>query len=433
MLFEGALHTLSMVFQVFLLDLILSGDNALVIAMACRGLPPHQVKQAVLIGTSGAIALRVLLTLLAGWLLLVPWLKLVGAVLLLVIALRLLTEEESDEEGAPLGGSQTTLGSAVVTVLTADLIMSMDNVVGLAAVAQGSVFYLLLGLLLSVPLLMFGSLQITRLLQSQPWLVSVGGALLGYVAGDLAVSDPVVVGWVNSQSPALNQMVPLLCAVYVLMQARIIRRQRERLPKPRAWVRALPVEQPVAAEAPLAPPVVSMAPRVLPETVAIAPVEPPMPAALPAAPDEVLPDEAAPDEAPVEQPKAPGRLFGAYSGLVTVLAGLGGIVLVCGLLYSLIGGLSGGLVPTPRKDNVYVCTGGTTTLYYRPGGSSIRIASGGGEATGYVRYKSILWENPQSALRDLHLTPPSDIEKTSSTVVTLNGGSFSQIQCTLSQ
>ncbi|APC16201.1 hypothetical protein BLL42_10855 [Pseudomonas frederiksbergensis] len=403
MLFEGALHALSMVFQVFLLDLILSGDNALVIALACRGLPPEQLRRAVLIGTSGAIILRALLTTLTGWLLLVPWLKLIGAVLLLVIAIRLLTENEADEQGSLPGGSPQTLGGAVVTVLTADLIMSMDNVVGLAAVAQGSVFYLVLGLLLSVPLLMFGSLHITRLLQRQPLLVSIGAALLGYVAGDIAVSDPVVVGWVNSQSPALNQVVPLLCAVYVVLQARIILRQRARLPKPAVIQR---VARAVRFQEPVSEPV--KLPVVKPE------VE------LTASPAPVI-------EASSDAP--PRRLFGEYSGLATVLAGLAGIFVISAALYSLVGGLSGGLLPTPQKDYAYVCTGASTTLYYRPGGSTIRLVTGGGEASGYVRYKKILWQNPQNALKELHLTPPSEIEKTSATVVTLNGGSFSQIQC----
>ncbi|RON10574.1 hypothetical protein BK659_03430 [Pseudomonas brassicacearum] len=406
MLFDGALHALSMVFQVFLLDLILSGDNALVIAMACRGLPPEQLRRAVLIGTSGAIALRALLTTLAGWLLLVPWLKLIGAVLLLVIAVRLLTEEEADEERNSSDSSPQTLGGAVVTVLTADLIMSMDNVVGLAAVAQGSVFYLVLGLLLSVPLLMFGSLQITRLLQRQPLLVSIGAALLGYVAGDIAVSDPVVAGWVNSQSPALNQVLPLLCAVYVVLQARIILRQRARLPKPAVRQRVAPA---VAVQAP--PGTKVALPIVKPEVVLTA---------QPAPAIEAIADE---------PPRRLARLFGDYSGWVTVVAGLVGIFAISAVLYSLVGGLSGGLLPAPQKDYVYVCTGASTTLYYRPGGSTIRIVTGGGEATGYVRYKKILWQNPQNALKELHLTPPSEVEKTSPTVVTLNGGSFSQIQC----
>lgn len=400
MLFDGALQALSLVFEVFLLDVILSGDNALVIALACRGLPPAQLRQAMLIGTSGAIVLRVLLTMLAGWLLWVPGLKLVGAVLLLVIAIRLLIEEQDSDEGEPATGSLSTLGGAVLTVLTADLIMSLDNVVGLAAVARGSVFYLLLGLLLSVPLLMFGSVQIGRLLQRYPLLVSVGAALLGYVAGDIAVGDPLVVGWVNTQSPALNQVVPLLCAVFVLGQARIIRRQRGRVRKPvlspAVVVDGLPVD------APLRVPVVASATVVLP-------------------PENVA-----------TVPSAPRRL-GTYRGRLTVLGGLAVMVLFSGLLYRLVGGLSGSLLPTAQKDFLYTCTGTDTRLYYRPGGSMIRLTGSGGEATGYVNYGQILWENPQLAAKALHLTPPTAIEKTGATLVTLNGGSFAQIPCVRSE
>ncbi|NVZ67666.1 TerC family protein [Pseudomonas costantinii] len=391
MLFEGALHGLSMVFQVFVLDLILSGDNALVIALACRGLPAQQVRRAVMIGTSGAIILRVLLTTLAGWLLLVPWLKLVGALLLVVIAIRLMSEEDAAEEGQPPAASLMTLGGAVLTVLSADLIMSLDNVVGLAAVAQGSVFYLVLGLLLSVPLLMFGSVWVSGLLRRYRVLVQVGGALLGYVAGDIAVSDPVVVGWVNTQSPALNQVVPLLCAVFVLVQSRIIQRQRLHLPRPAPRL-LTPVPVPVIERA--------SAPRALPKPVA-------------------------------PEPVAINDGLRNYRGLFSVLVGLGVILLASGLLYSLIGGLSARLMPVPQKDNAYLCIGASTTLYFRPGGSSIRLVAGGGEAKGYVDYKKILWENPDGAAHDLHLSLPDEIEKTSATTVTLNGGSFAQIPCAL--
>lgn len=413
MLFDGALYALSMVFQVLVLDLILSGDNALVIALACRGLPPEQARRAILIGTGGAILLRVLLTTLAGWLLLVPWLKLIGALLLLVIALRLLCDEGVDEQGDDARGSPQTLSAAVVTVLIADLVMSMDNVVGLAAVTQGQVFYLLLGLLLSVPLLMFGSLRLTRLMHSQPWLVSVGGGLLGYVAGNIAVSDPVLVDWLNSQSPALNQVVPMALAAFVLLQSRIIRRRRAIVPKPLSYFEA-PTP---AVQVPLAEPVLERPAMVRALPLIVAPEPEPEPLA------EAL--------EPAVLPPATGRWFPVYGGVVRVLASLAVMVLFCGLLYSLIGGISGSLLPTPHQDSVYQCDGATATLYYRPGGSSVRLVNGGGEAVGYVRYKEILWQNPQSAAHDLHLTPPTQIEKTSATVVTLNGGSFAQIACTL--
>lgn len=407
MLFDGALHALNMIFEVFLLDLILSGDNALVIAMACRGLPPDQLKRAVMIGTSGAIFLRVLLTTLAGWLLLVPGLKLIGAVLLLVIAIRLLIEEEATQEGESPTCALSTLGGAVLTVLTADLIMSMDNVVGLAAVAQGSVFYLLLGLLLSVPLLMFGSVKITRLLQRQPMLVVMGAALLGYVAGDIAVGDPVVVGWINTQSPGLNQVVPLLCAAFVVLQARIIRRQRARLPRPKAIRRVVMNVEVINAPIPSR----SSAVVTLPQQKIIAAPEPAI-------------------EVAAAEPSSRASRFGAYTGWVTVLAGLATIFLVGGVLYSVVGAMAGTLLPTAQKDFAYVCTGASTTVYFRPGGSTIRLVTGGGEASGYVSYKKILWQDTGAAVKQLHLTPPSEIEKTSATVVTLSGGSFAQIACT---
>ncbi|MCE4055719.1 TerC family protein [Pseudomonas sp. Au-Pse12] len=405
MLFDGALYALSMVFQVLLLDLILSGDNALVIALACRGLPPEQARRAIMIGMGAAIILRVLLTTLAGWLLLVPWLKLIGALLLVVIALRLLCDEDAQDESAGAAAAPQTLGGAVLTVLIADLVMSMDNVVGLAAVTQGQVFYLLLGLLLSVPLLMFGSLQLTRLMGTQPWLVWGGGGLLGYVAGSIAVSDPVLVDWLNSQSPALNQVLPLSLAAFVLLQSRIIRQRRVSLPRP---LREL---EPTPQASSVPDPAVPVA------ALARSPMQAPQPLA--AEGDVVV------------APALAGRRFPASGGVLRVLAGLALTLLLCGLLYGLIGGLAGSLLPSPHRDNVYQCDGATATLYYRPGGSSVRLVNGGGEAVGYVRYKEILWQNPQNAAHDLHLTPPTQIEKTSATVVTLNGGSFAQIACTL--
>lgn len=432
MAFEAVLHAISMIFQIGLLDLVLSGDNAVVIALACRGLPAAQVKKAVMIGTSIAIILRVLLTTLAGWLLLVPLLKIAGAVLLIVIAIKLLIEEGEDDEGRLSESSPTTLGGAVATVLIADLVMSMDNVIGLAAVAQGSVFYLLLGLLLSVPLLMFGSLQITRLLQRQPLLVSVGGALLGYVAGDIAVADPLVAGWVNTQSPALNLMLPLLCAAFVVLQARIIRQRRAVLPRPAPRLRKITPTPDGPAPDFLLPEIPSpeiLAPSVVAEvafdramTVAEVAAEQPEPT-LAVVPETLKKPE---PEMLSAEPSRPRRTLSAP---LRILGGLAGIFGGSWLLFTVVGSLAGGLLPKPMADSAYVCPGSIATLYYRPGGSTVRIVTGTGEASGYVSLQKVLWENPAAAVRDLHLTPPTELEKTNSNVVTLSGGSFSQIQC----
>ncbi len=237
MTLDSLFRALSLIFQVSLLDLILSGDNAVVIALSCRRLPPRQMKQAMLLGSGAAIGLRVLLTLMVSMLLQVAMLKLIGAVLLIVIAIRLLIEEEraaqSPGDAVPAG-----LGSAVMTVLVADLVMSLDNVVALAAVTQGSVLYLVLGLVVSVALLMISSSLMINLLRRYPLLIPGAGALLGYIAGGIAVSDPAVAVWVNTQSPALTGLVPVLCAVFVVAESRIIERRRRQLPRPTAPVAA---------------------------------------------------------------------------------------------------------------------------------------------------------------------------------------------------
>ncbi len=231
--FNSLVHAPSAIFQIFFLDLILSGDNALVIALACRSLPKPLMARAILIGTAIAIVSRILLTTVISFLLAVPFLKLIGAVLLLAIAIKLLLalEDPSHEAGSSVASS---LGSAVAMVVVADLAMSMDNVVAIAAVAQGNVAYLVLGLLLSMPLLMTGSLFVNRLLREYPELVPAGSILLGWIAGQLAVSDPLVSIWVDTQAPALAIVVPLLCVVFVLCESRIIRRQRRRLGPPPA-------------------------------------------------------------------------------------------------------------------------------------------------------------------------------------------------------
>jgi YjbE family integral membrane protein len=243
---------MSLILQVSLLDLILSGDNAVVIALSCRRLPPRQMKQAMLLGSGAAIGLRVLLTMMVSMLLQVAMLKLIGAVLLIVIAIRLLIDEDraaqSSGDAAPAG-----LGSAVMTVLVADLVMSLDNVVALAAVTQGSVLYLVFGLVVSVAFLMISSSLMINLLKRYPLLVPGAGALLGYIAGGIAVSDPAVANWVNTQSPALTGLVPLLCAVFVVAQSRIIERRRRQLPRPAGTVAAPKLGAPARPAEPAMP------------------------------------------------------------------------------------------------------------------------------------------------------------------------------------
>jgi YjbE family integral membrane protein len=240
--FDGGFYVLGTSLKVFFIDLLLSGDNAVVIALACRSLAPHHMRKAVLFGTGIAVLLRIGLTTIVSFLLDVPGLKLAGAVALLVIAVRLMAEENrgtkgsgADRDGeADPAKRDDDLWAAIGVILVADLVLSLDNVVALAAVAQGSVFFLALGLIASIPLLTYGSMVIMTLLDRYPALIAAGGALLGWIAGDIGISDPIIAGWVGTQAPALPIAMPLLGAVFVLAEGRIAERERRMSPAPEA-------------------------------------------------------------------------------------------------------------------------------------------------------------------------------------------------------
>jgi len=198
--------------QIILINIVLSGDNAVVIALASRSLPPQQQKQAILFGSVGAIVLRVVLTFFAVYLLTLPYLKLIGAALLLWIGIGLLKSDEGEEN---LEG-HSSLGAAIKTIVVADLVMSLDNVVGVAAAAKGNVPLLVFGLVISIPLIIFGSSIILKLMGRFPVIITLGAALLGWVAGEMAMGDPAIAGWSASQH-ALHTLVPALGAVGVVV------------------------------------------------------------------------------------------------------------------------------------------------------------------------------------------------------------------------
>ncbi|MGO9039770.1 MAG: TerC family protein [Steroidobacteraceae bacterium] len=243
--FDNLFHYVNLTLEVFFVNLLLSGDNAVVIALACRSLPPALTKRAMLIGIDGAIALRVLLTVFASFLLSIPVLKILGGVALIVIAIKLTVEEQGESKSGERAPKDAPgLWSAVGTIIAADLVMSVDNVVALVAVAHGSIFILTMGLLMSVPLLMYGSMFVAVLLRRYPLLKRGGGAMLGWLAGDIAISDPMIVDWVNQQSPALTIVVPFLVAVFVLIESRIMQNAQAAAyalrPKPRAALTPAP-------------------------------------------------------------------------------------------------------------------------------------------------------------------------------------------------
>ncbi|MDM0050202.1 TerC family protein [Variovorax sp. J22R115] len=208
--------------QIILINIVLSGDNAVVIAMASRSLPPAQQKKAILFGSVGAIVLRVVLTFFAVYLLTLPYLKLVGAALLFWIGIGLLQQE--DEETGLEG--HAGLAAAIKTIVLADLVMSLDNVVGVAAAAKGNVPLLVFGLVISIPLIIFGSTLILKLMDRFPIIIVLGAALLGWVAGEMAISDPAIAGWVADRH-ALHTMVPAFGALLVVAVGKWMSSRRE--------------------------------------------------------------------------------------------------------------------------------------------------------------------------------------------------------------
>ena len=213
--------------QIILIDIVLSGDNAVVIALACRNLSPEQRRVGIFWGVAGAVSLRVVLTVFAALVMNLPWLKLVGGLLLVWIAIKLMLPE--DEEGHDIEASAHLWG-AVKTIVVADFVMSLDNVIGVAGAAQGSVILLLFGLAVSIPLIVWSSQIILRWMERWPWIVLLGAGLLGYVSGQMIFTDPGVVGvlpplpeWAAKAAGAIGAL--LVVVVGRWLEQRILARQ----------------------------------------------------------------------------------------------------------------------------------------------------------------------------------------------------------------
>ena len=379
------LHGFGLTLQVFTIDLLLSGDNAVVIALACRHLPPPQMRRAMSIGIGAAVAARIVLTALASVLMALPLLRLVGAVVLVWIAIKLLVD------APPLDGRDATLGeqhsadlwSAAGTIAVANIAMSLDNVVALAAVSQGGLLVLFFGLLLSVPLLMFGSLFVTALLARYPVLVRAGSALLGWLAGDIAVGDPLIAEGVAQQAPLLVYLVPVLAAVFVLAESRIIETRRLLVTPPRrATVRVDPLPLPVAAI------------------------------------------DAGPAAAPLPTPAPFGDSRRWLAPLRRALPWAGGAAAVAGiavLVYS-------ARMPPPEDLNRFVCPD-RSTIYFRHGGDVVRMSYDAATIRGLLRFGRIDWGDYQAATKTLGFLPPTEITYDDARRLRINGGRYVNISC----
>ena len=215
------------VLQIIAIDILLGGDNAVVIALACRKLPDAQRKQGIFWGVVGAIGLRVVLIFFALQLLAMPWLKIVGALLLVWIGIKLLQPEEGDGHGEVTAA--TTLAGAVKTIIVADAVMSLDNVIAVAGAAHGSMVLVVFGILFSIPIVVWGSQLVLKLMDRYPVVITAGGALLGWIGGGMMASDPALpVEW-TADAPWAKHVLAIAGAVFVVaagkwLAARTVRR-----------------------------------------------------------------------------------------------------------------------------------------------------------------------------------------------------------------
>ena len=208
------------VLQIIAIDIVLGGDNAIVIALACRRLPKDQRNRGIFWGVFGAIALRVILISFALTLLTIPFLKIIGALLLVWIGIKLLQPES--ENGTHEIDASTTLLGAIKTIIIADVVMSLDNVIAIAGAAKDSVGLVIFGLIVSVPIIVWGSKIIMRLMDRFPIIIIVGAGLLGWIAGDMAITDVAISEWVNTNAIFLHWFSPVCGALIIVITGKLL-------------------------------------------------------------------------------------------------------------------------------------------------------------------------------------------------------------------
>jgi YjbE family integral membrane protein len=207
------------VLQIIAIDILLGGDNAVVIALACRKLPDDQRKKGIFWGVAGAIGLRIVLIFFALQLLDVPWLKIVGALLLFWIGVKLLAPEE---EGHGEVAAATSLITAIKTIIVADAVMSLDNVIAVAAAANGSMMLVVFGILVSIPIVVWGSQLVLKLMDRYPIVITGGGALLGWIGGGMILGDPALPADFFSGIPYAKQVLSIMGALLVLALGKMV-------------------------------------------------------------------------------------------------------------------------------------------------------------------------------------------------------------------
>ncbi|GAA0598254.1 TerC family protein [Virgibacillus siamensis] len=211
--FEFSAEAFFSLLNIIAIDIVLSGDNAVVIAMATRALPKHQRNKAILIGTGGAVLLRILFAIIIVFLLKVPLVHLIGGILLIGIAINLLVEDEEETEIKSSG----TILKAVGTIIMADAVMSLDNVVAIAGAANGHIGMIAVGVAVSIPIMIFGSKLIVRMMDKYSWIAYIGAGILAWTAGGMIMEDPVVMDWFNLNHGLVTYLWTAIITAAVLL------------------------------------------------------------------------------------------------------------------------------------------------------------------------------------------------------------------------
>lgn len=212
--------------EIIVVNIILSGDNAVVIALASRNLPQQHRNRAIVLGSAGAIILRIVFCFFVATLMLIPYLKLVGAALLLWIGVKVLAPEEAhddDETGGP-----SSMLDAIRTIIIADAVMSLDNAIAIAAAAKNDYLLITIGLLISIPLIVFGSQMILKVMGRFPVIIAIGAALIGWIAGEVAVTDPSIRSWVEHCGHVVDYTAKIGSAAFVVILGKLLAARAER-------------------------------------------------------------------------------------------------------------------------------------------------------------------------------------------------------------
>ena len=209
------------VLQIIAIDIVLGGDNAIIIALACRNLPKHQRLAGILWGTAGAVILRVILVFFATSLMEIPGLRLIGGTLLIWIGVKLMTEVETDDLDGKIKQSSNLL-TAIRTIIIADFVMSLDNALAITAAAKGDIGLVVFGLLLSVPIIIWGSALILRLMERFPIIITAGAGLLGWLGGGLMISDKLLAEFTASSLPATQTIAATVGTIFVIAVGRFL-------------------------------------------------------------------------------------------------------------------------------------------------------------------------------------------------------------------